>query len=77
MRSLFKYTRESQKFFPSTMLAPLVTHNSSATDVQMEFIVDIQCQVKILRFEEYFIQEIYNDKWRHLCWNIYSSTYVE
>ena len=65
--SVFKYKRNSNKLSPTTMLASLITHNSSATDVNMELIVEIKFQLHLLHLEECFIQESYNNNFQHLC----------
>ena len=46
------YISNDTKKIATSMLAPLMTHNSSATDVQMEDKADIKCPLKYLILEE-------------------------
>ena len=67
MTSLFKYTRDRKTLFPTTILASLVTHNIEVTDVQMEFIVDIKCQLRILCLEGFLKQDSCDNNFQCLC----------
>ena len=53
------------------MLASLVTHNVSVTEVQIEFIVGIKYQLYILRFDECLYNRVII-----IIYNIYVSIFV-
>ena len=68
------YRRNTEKIFPTTMLASLVNNNSSITDIYIEVIVDIQCQLHHLNLEECFMQQKQENNLWHLCYHLCSYT---
>ena len=49
------------------MLASLVNNNSFFSDVHMDNIINMICQIHYLHLEIYFIQQKHHINFRHLC----------
>ena len=49
------------------MLESLVIINSFVTDVYMEYIADMKCQLHHIHMEKYFIQQKRDQNFQHLC----------
>ena len=49
------------------MLEYLETHNSFVSDVYMDDIADMICQLQHSHLEQYFIQQKHDINFQHLC----------
>ena len=56
-----------QGILPTTMLTSLIIHNHFVSDVHMEDMTDMKCQLRHLNLEKYFIQQKHYQNCRHLC----------
>ena len=77
-KELIQYIINENRSFSKTTLAPLVIINSFVSDVYMEHIANMKCQIQCIHLDQCFIQQNQEINCRHLCYHncVFTSVYI-